>query len=140
MKLALTLMLLWLFSAAAAAEVALDSDADPATEPWVERLQRLQQMRLRLEQDMAEYFGQARAGAASGGSPQAPAGGTEVRQMRQDMAASLERLEDRFRCLDVDLNGNNGNVVLVCGDNHGPVSTNNQQAFGADLNVSGGAR
>jgi len=108
----------------------------PQIDPVVQRLQALQQMRGRLEQDMAAYLNEARA--KSGVQPMQGGPAPEVRQMRQDVQANLQRLEDRFRCLDVDIKGNNGNVVLVCGNNHGAVRTNTQQAFGADLNVNGG--
>ncbi len=136
MKRLITVMLLGLLSSAAMAEAVTPSGA--AIDPVMERLQSLQQMRMRLEQDMADYLGNARANI--GAQPVQAASSPDLRQMRQDVAANMERLEDRFRCLDVDIQGNNGNVVLVCGDNYGPVSTNNQQAFGADLNVSGGAQ
>ncbi len=136
MKKTLFMLVLCLFSTLSLAEEG--AVTEPATDPVVERLQALQQMRLRLEQDMAAYFGNARA--SSNGRPMQPADAPDLRQMRQDVASNLNRLEDRFRCLDVDVKGNNGNVVLVCGDNYGPVSTNNQQAFGADLNVSGGGQ
>ena len=105
-------------------------------DPLMERIQSVQQMRMRLEQDMANYLAEARA--KSGVQPQQVQQSTDLCTMRQDVQANLQRLEDRFRCLDVDISGNNGNVVLVCGNNHGPVSTNNQQAFGADLNINNG--
>jgi len=108
----------------------------PQIDPTLQRLQALQEMRGRLEQDMANYLNDARA--KSGVQPMQVGAAPEVRQMRQDVQANLQRLEDRFRCLDVDIKGNNGNVVLVCGNNHGAVRNNTQQAFGADLNVEGG--
>ncbi|MCW9053683.1 MAG: hypothetical protein OQJ91_15430 [Motiliproteus sp.] len=129
-------LLICLMSSVAIADTSVPAGA--GYDPAMERLQAMQQMRLRLEQDMADYLNSARANGV--GRPVQPADSPTLREMRQDVAANMERLEDRFRCLDVDIQGNNGNVVLVCGDNHGPVSTNNQQAFGADLNVSGGAR
>ncbi|WP_027857759.1 hypothetical protein [Marinobacterium jannaschii] len=113
-----------------------ESPAEEAPDPLMARLQSVQQMRMRLEQDMSDYLAQARAKSVL--QPQQPQAQPDLRTMRQDVQANLQRLEERFRCLDVDISGNNGNVVLVCGDNHGPVSTNNQQAFGADLNVING--
>ncbi|MEH6626435.1 MAG: hypothetical protein V7739_08320 [Motiliproteus sp.] len=136
MKRLITVMLLAVFSVTAMAEATAPAEA--AVDPVMGQLQNLQQMRLRLEQDMADYLGNARANI--GLRPVQAAAAPDLREMRQDVAVNMERLEDRFRCLDVDIKGNNGNVVLVCGDNYGPVSTNNQQAFGADLNVSGGAQ
>lgn len=116
-----------------------EAPAGPAGgDPLLQRLQSLQQMRMRLEQDWAAYLNSARANTAARPVPAAQA--PDVRQMRQEVTHNLERMEDRFRCLDVDLNGNNGNVVLICGDNQGPISTNNQQAFGADLSVGGGGQ
>ncbi len=132
MKALISMMLLGMRGNVAVAEAISPQDLA------MERLQNLQQMRLRLEQDTADYLGNARANTSA--QPVQAAASSDLRQMRQDVAANMERLEDRFRCLDVDIKGNNGNVVLVCGDNYGPVSTNNQQAFGADLNVSGGAQ
>jgi len=114
------------------------SESPPAEtpDPLMARLQSVQQMRMRLEQDMSDYLAAARAKSVM--QPQQVQQQPDLRTMRQDVQANLQRLEERFRCLDVDISGNNGNVVLVCGDNHGPVSTNNQQAFGADLNVING--
>ena len=136
MKAFILALLVAAFSGNLLAEELVDTPA--AMDPAMAQLQNLQQMRMRLEQDMATYLGNSRAN--TGARPMQPADAPDIRQMRQEVAGNLERLEDRFRCLDVDIKGNNGNVVLVCGDNYGPVSTNNQQAFGADLNVSGGAR
>lgn len=111
-------------------------NAATSADQELQRLQALQNMRLRLEQDWAGYLQAARNNASA--QPIATGATPEVAEMRQQVTHNLERLEDRFRCLDVDLNGNNGNVVLICGDNNGRVDTNNQQALGADLNVSGG--
>ncbi|MCV6590421.1 MAG: hypothetical protein OIF57_15575 [Marinobacterium sp.] len=121
---------MWLCSSLCLAQV---PQQDIAVDPLLIQLQSLQQMRGRLEQDMAQYLDEARA--KSGVQPMQPGNAPEVRQMRQDVQANLQRLEDRFRCLDVDIQGNNGNVVLVCGNNQGAVSSNTQQAFGADLNI-----
>lgn len=108
----------------------------PAVDPVIEQLQSLQSMRMRLEQDWSGYLNAARSHTSA--QPKQPATTADVHQMRQQVTHNLERMEDRFRCLDVDLNGNNGNVVLVCGDNNGGIATTNQQALGADLNVGGG--
>ncbi|MEH6470101.1 MAG: hypothetical protein V7752_02515 [Halopseudomonas sp.] len=105
-------------------------------DPVIEQLQSLQSMRMRLEQDWSNYLNAARSN--TGAQPMQPATAAGVGQMRQEVTHNLERMEDRFRCLDVDLNGNNGNVVLVCGDNNGGIATTNQQALGADLNIGGG--
>ncbi|WP_210397884.1 hypothetical protein [Motiliproteus sediminis] len=126
-------LLLGLSMVPAYADNAATNAAPP---PELQRLQALQNMRLRLEQDWAGYLQAARNNASA--QPVAVGATPEVAQMRQQVTHNLERLEDRFRCLDVDLNGNNGNVVLICGDNNGRVDSNNQQALGADLNVSGG--
>ncbi len=137
MKRPAMVLLILLHGSLAIAEPEQQAGADPAQNPLLQRLQNLQQMRLRFEEDMAAYLGNARAISGSPSAP--PTDAPTIGQMRQQVAGKLERLEDRFRCLDVDIKGNNGNVVLVCGDNYGPVSTNNQQAFGADLNA-GAAR
>jgi len=134
----LLISLCWLSASLAWAEAPQGVPEAVAPDPVIQRLQALQTMRARLEQDWAGYLHAARANTNA--QPMTPAATPEVRQMRQEVTHNLERLEDRFRCLDVDLNGNNGNVVLVCGDNQGPIGTNNQQAFGADLSVSGGGQ
>ncbi|MEH6650878.1 MAG: hypothetical protein V7707_12695 [Motiliproteus sp.] len=119
------------------------AEEPPATaaqpvDPVIERLQSLQSMRQRFEQDWSYYLQSARDN--TGVQPMQPSGSPDVRQMRQEVTQNLARMEERFRCLDVDLNGNNGNVVLICGDNNGGISNNNQQALGADLNVRGGGQ
>ena len=118
-------------------EIAPATAAQPV-DPAIERLRSLQSMRQRLEQDWSYYLNSAREN--TGVQPMQPSGSPDVRQMRQEVTQNLARMEERFRCLDVDLNGNNGNVVLICGDNNGGVSNNNQQALGADLTVSGGGQ
>lgn len=136
MKLKL-LSLCVLISGTVLAEEPLATAAQPV-DPVIERLQSLQSMRQRLEQDWSYYLNSAREN--TGVQPMQPSGSPDVRQMRQEVTQNLARMEERFRCLDVDLNGNNGNVVLICGDNNGGVSNNNQQALGADLTVSGGGQ
>jgi len=129
-----TLSLSVLLSTAALAQTPVNDP--PTIDPVIERLQALQHIRGRLEQDMGAYMAEARN--KSGVRPMQAQQPEDLRLMRQDVQANLQRMEERFRCLDVDISGNNGNVVLVCGNNHGAVSSNTQQAFGADLNVNGG--
>ncbi|WP_421863381.1 hypothetical protein [Motiliproteus sp.] len=138
MKIHVFSLLVLLSGAAMAETMPPGADQPPPVDPVIERLQSLQSMRLRLEQDWANYLQSARSN--TGAQPIQPGSAPEVRQMRQEVNQNLARMEERFRCLDVDLKGNNGNVVLVCGDNNGGISTNNQQALGADLNVSGGGQ
>ena len=122
----------------ASIDQSVDQSLDPSVNSGMAQLQALQSMRMRLEQDWSDYLGNARANTGTGAMPVQPVGGNDVGQMRAQVSHNLERMEERFRCLDVDMTGNNGNVVLVCGDNNGGIATNNQQALGADLNVRGG--
>lgn len=134
-----SLGLLMLLSSVVWADQAPPVDGQYQTQPIdpvIQQLQSLQNMRLRLEQDWSSYLQSARSN--TGSQPIQQGSTPEVRQMRQEVNQNLARMEERFRCLDVDLKGNNGNVVLVCGDNNGGINTNNQQALGADLTVSGG--
>ena len=98
-------------------ETATQAPVDPQTGPLIEQLHSLQSMRQRLEQDWSDYLNHARAN--TGNQPRPASAGAEVGVMRQQVTHQMERMEDRFRCLDVDMDGNQGNVVLICGDNNG---------------------
>ncbi|MBK81047.1 MAG: hypothetical protein CMQ43_09065 [Gammaproteobacteria bacterium] len=110
-----------------------DQDADKAL------LQRIYQMRMRHDQERQQAENEARANvrlATQGGQPGADS--PTVTQMRQQTNVQLARFEQRFRCLDVDVDSNGGNTVVICGDNAGDISGSNTSA-GRDLLTIDGA-
>lgn len=117
-----------LLAGPAAAEPALaDRETDKAL------LQRIYQMRLRHDQERQQAENEARANvrlATQAGRPGADS--PTVSQMRQQTSVQLARYEQRFRCLDVDVDSQGGNTVVICGDNSGDIEGSNTSA-GRDL-------
>ena len=96
-------------------------------------LQRLYQMRMRHDQERAQAENEARANvrlAAQAGPPGADS--PTVTQMRQHTHVQLAQFEQRFRCLDVEVENNGGNTVVICGANSGDIEGSNTSA-GRDL-------
>lgn len=96
-------------------------------------LQRLYQMRLRHDQERQQAENEARANvrlATQAGRPGADS--PTVTQMRQQTSVQLARYEQRFRCLDVEVDSQGGNTVVICGDNSGDIEGSNTSA-GRDL-------
>jgi len=92
-------------------------------------LQRIYELRMRLEADRLRAEKEARAnvrlvtqgGAATADSP-------TVSGLRAQTSVELTRIEQAFRCLDVDVDPNGGNTVVICGDNSGDISGSNVSA------------
>jgi hypothetical protein len=118
---------------AGSAPALADRDQDKAL------LQRIYQMRMRHDQERQQAENEARANvrlATQSGNPGADS--PTVSQMRQQTSVQLARYEQRFRCLDVDVNSNGGNTVVICGDNAGDIEGSNTSA-GRDLVTVEGA-
>ncbi len=81
-----------------------------------------QQLRRNLRQ-MREMFerDKANSDAASRGNTSGiyvnPADSPSVGMMREQLARSMERLENR--CFGIEAKATNGNVIMICGDNSG---------------------
>ena len=81
----------------------------------------LNQMRRVLEQEnaQAEAIARGSTGAIRVNPSDAPSLGT----MREQLANQMERLEDR--CFGLDAKAENGNVIVICGDNSGRADNTN---------------
>jgi hypothetical protein len=91
--------------------------AEPVSDK--DMLQRYGQVRSRIQAD------EARANRQVGGPQLAPQAidRPTVSQLHQQTANNLTRIENRFRCLDVEVkNTGNGITNIVCGDNTGYVA------------------
>ncbi len=103
-------------------------------------LQRMYEMRIRLERDRAQKDNEARAGAprlvtqTAGQHVDSPT----VSALRVQTNNELAHFEQQFRCLDVDVDNNGGNTVVICGDNSGDVTGTNVSAGGDMVTVNGG--
>jgi hypothetical protein len=102
-------------------------------------LDALYEMRIALEQDRAQrdFELEARTGALA--REEAAPGFAE---MRREVAADLERMESRYRCLDIDVDveGNAGqtNLTLVCGNLENGVIQNSNTRANRDLVLGDG--
>lgn len=116
-----------------AAPALADREADKAL------LQRIYQMRMRHDQERQQAENEARANVrltTQSGNPGADS--PTVTQMRQQTNVQLARYEQRFRCLDVNVDSQGGNTVVICGDNSGDIEGSNTSA-GRDLIAIDGA-
>ncbi|MFQ5634310.1 MAG: hypothetical protein ACE5G3_03130, partial [Gammaproteobacteria bacterium] len=89
-------------------------------------------MRILMEQSGAEAEAKARGaviGLFTGGAGANPAvAGNEVMsisQMRQEMNQSFERIENMFPCLGANIDVDDGQAILICGDNSGSARNDN---------------
>ena len=110
-----TLMLLAaaLFAGVAGAEE--PPSADTAVDPDAERRHAVRQMRLIIEQEQAQANAAARASAHGLHIETADSPG--IGAMREQLARSLERLEERCFGMQNEVQG--GNLIVICGDNSG---------------------
>ena len=104
-----------------------------------ELLQRMYNLRIRLEQERAAEENYARqhvrlATQSNYRHIDAPT----VSGMRADTNIALSRFEQQFRCLDVEVEDNSGNTVVICGDNHGDISGRNVSAERDIVTYQGG--
>lgn len=128
------LILAVLAASLSAAPAVADADADKAL------LERIYQMRMRHDQERQRAENEARANVrlvTEAGTPGADS--PTVTQMRQQTSVQLARFEQRFRCLDVDVESNGGNTVVICGDNAGDIQGSNTSA-GRDIVTNGGTQ
>lgn len=108
-------------------------DALSQTPEERERLhQGVHDMRILMEQSDAEADAKARGsviGLFTGGAGSDPAvASTEVMsisQMRQEMNQSFERVENMFPCLGANIDVDDGQAILICGDNVGTANNDN---------------
>ena len=123
----------------------IDGQADTggqgkAQNPDKALLQRMYEMRMRIERDRAQRDNAARAGGprlvtqTSGHRVDSPT----VSALRVQTNNQLARFEQQFRCLDVDVENNGGNTVVICGNNSGDVTGTNVSAGGDMVTVNGG--
>ncbi len=92
-------------------------------------LQRMYNLRARLDQERAQAENEARANVRLVTQSQnrqidAPT----VSGLRAETNVALSRFEQQFSCLDVDVEGNSGNTVVICGGNSGDITGSNVSA------------
>jgi hypothetical protein len=75
----------------------------------------LRQMRELFERDKSQNEAAARGN--TGGIYVNPSDAPSVGMLREQLARSMERLENR--CFGIEAKAQNGNVILICGDNSG---------------------
>lgn len=81
----------------------------------------LHQLRVIMEQESAQANAVARGNA--GTLHIAPSDAPSLGAMREQLADSMERLEDR--CFGLEAKAENGNVIVICGDNSGSAENTN---------------
>jgi hypothetical protein len=107
--------------------------------PEQQLLQRIYEMRMRVERDRANNENAARANVRLvTQTPDRAVDAPTVTAMRAQTHAELARYEQRFRCLDVNVEPNGGNTVVICGDNSGDISGTNVSADRDIVTVQGG--
>lgn len=130
MKIILSLVLAAFASVALAADPAPAADIvitatpiDPARlEEQEQQLRRnLRQMRQIVEQESAQAAALARGSTA--GIIVNPSDSPSLGVLREQLARSMERLEDR--CFGLEAKADNGNVIVICGDNAGTAENAN---------------
>ena len=97
-------------------------------------LRKMYEMRMRNDGERAQKENAARAnvnlktGSMGADSP-------TVNSMRAQTNVQLTKFEQRFRCLDVDVDSNGGNTVVICGDNTGNISGYNETVVGDKVTI-----
>jgi len=110
--------------------VSIDMVAETVSDQ--DRLQRMYQMRSRIQSDEANAN---RRVSAPRLSPQAIDSPT-VSQMQQQVYNNLSRIENRFRCLDIDVKNEGGGITnIVCGANNGGISSDRTEAAGNIIKI-----
>ena len=111
--------------------------------PEQQLLQRVYQMRMRIEQERAQNENAARANVRlitqSGRGVRQGIDSPTVSSLRQQTSQQLARFESQFQCLDVEVEANSGNTVVICGDNTGDISGTNVSAERDIVTINGGA-
>lgn len=130
MKLIIGIALAAFASAALGAEPAPAADIvvtatpiDPArlAEQEQQLRRNVRQMRQIIEQESAQAAAMARGNTA--GLHVNAADSPSLGALREQLARSMERLEDR--CFGLEAKADNGNVIVICGDNSGTAENAN---------------
>ncbi len=95
-------------------------------------LKRLYQTRMQLDRERQMRDNEARSNSLRR-EPVATRDAPTVNEMRSVTYQQLSRMEQNFRCLDVDVNAQGGNTVIICGGNSGDITGTNTTA-GRDIN------
>ncbi len=88
--------------------------------------QNIHDMRILMEQSNAQAEFESRKaviGLYAGGSKNAPG----ISEMRKTINQSFQQLETRMPCLGAEVNVNDGQAILICGDNNGRASNDKQE-------------
>lgn len=99
-------------------------------------LRKMYEMRQRNDNDRARKENEARAnvhlvtGTTQTDSP-------TVTSMRNQTSVQLTRMEQQFRCMNMDVDSNGGNTVVICGDNTGNINGYNETVVGDKITVTG---
>ncbi len=93
---------------------------------------RVHDMRVLMEDSNAQAKNKARSALIGlftrGAAGSAGSGGGDVQsisQMRNEMNQSFERIENMFPCLGASIDVQEGQAILICGDNTGSVNNDN---------------
>ncbi len=94
--------------------------------------QNVHEMRILMEQSSAQAENKARnaviglfTGGAPGSSGSSMGDVQSITQMRREMNQSFERTENMFPCLGANIDVEDGQAILICGDNQGSVKNDN---------------
>jgi len=93
---------------------------------------KVNEMRILMEQSSAQAENKARGaviGLFAGGSPGSAGSATgdvqSISQMRNELNQSFDRIENMFPCLGANINVEDGQAILICGDNQGSAKNDN---------------
>jgi len=114
-----------------------ESSAGP--EPGAALLKRIYELRMRFERERAQAQNEARANVRLvTQTNRARVDSPTVSGLRAQTNNQLVRYEQRFRCLDVNVESDGGNTVVICGDNSGDISGSNVSAGRDIVTIPGG--
>lgn len=92
----------------------------------------INEMRILMERSNAQAESKARGaviGLFAGGSPGSAGSGNgdvqSITQMRNEINQSFERTANMFPCLGANINVEDGQAILICGDNQGSAKNDN---------------
>lgn len=99
-------------------------------------LRKMYEMRIRNDNDRARSENVARSNVSL--VTQSRASQTDsptVTGMRNQTSVQLTRLEQQFRCMNMDVDTAGGNTVVICGDNSGDISGSNETVVGDKVTI-----
>ena len=102
-------------------------------------LKKIYEMRMRYDSERTRAENEARANVRLVGQSGVIDNPT-VSGLRAQTSTQLSKFEQKFRCLDVDVNSQGGNTVVICGDNTGNISGSNTNVGGDVITHNGGVR